>query len=210
MTDRRGEAFIATVSIAVLVFAAFAGAYANGPAATPPAALGPFAIVVAAMIAGVAAYIAARTAATISYSNKIGEFRQAWINELRKEIADYIAAAEKWFWKWDELNLITDSDVKSKRNIKEAVPLSIKARTILNRMRCRFNPRENADKQQDDKFLKSLDDLLNPNTFEKNNEVSSWIKRIQCRSGAVQRNIETRVEKTKAVIDPTRASSEES
>ena len=116
LTESQLNALIATACLAVLVFAAFAGAYASGSVGTTVSSFGgPFAAVIAASIAAGAAYIAARTAATISYSNKIAEFRQAWIIALRSDIADYVAAAELWFWKWDELNSILNSEEKGRR-----------------------------------------------------------------------------------------------
>jgi len=54
-----------------------------------------------------AAVSAAAIAAWVSRAIKISEFRQAWINDLRKDIADYIGAAERWFRKYDELNTLT-------------------------------------------------------------------------------------------------------
>jgi hypothetical protein len=51
---------------------------------------------------------------------------------------------------------------------------SLAARTILNRIRLRLNPRENADKPEDDRLLKSLDDLLNPGNIDRRNAESSW------------------------------------
>jgi hypothetical protein len=54
--------------------------------------------------------LAARIAASFSYSNKISEFRQSWINDLRNDIADYLAAAERWFRKWDEINCLPSEE----------------------------------------------------------------------------------------------------
>jgi hypothetical protein len=119
---------------------------------------------------------AARMAANFSYSNKISEFRQAWINALRKDIADYISAAELWVQKWDELNFLESSE-KEIRVRQEALPLSVSARTILNRVRLHFNPRaDNPDIVEDNRFLKSLLDLLDPNKLDPNNLESSWRK----------------------------------
>ena len=134
-----------------------------------------FAVILAAGIAFWAAIFAARTtarmagfaanmAANFSYSNKISEFRQEWINDLRNDIADYISAAERWCRKWDEINEAAD---KPMREREEAFPLSLAARTILNRVKLRFNPRaDNPDKIADDLFLKSLLDLLDPNKLD--------------------------------------------
>ena len=210
LTESQLNALIATACLAVLVFAAFAGAYASGSVGTTVSSFGgPFAAVIAASIAAGAAYIAARTAATISYSNKIAEFRQAWIIALRSDIADYVAAAELWFWKWDELNSILNSEEKGRRILDEATPLSVAARTILNRIRLRLNPRENADKPEDDRLLKSLDDLLSPAIQDPLNAESSWRKTSDAVVEQAIEILKREWQKTKAVINPTPASAEE-
>ena len=97
------------------------------------------AAIAAAIIAAISAQAAAGQAARISYSNKIAEFRQGWINDLREDIADYVGAAELWFRKWEELNSASLEE-RARREASEALPLSVKARTILNRIRLRLNP----------------------------------------------------------------------
>jgi hypothetical protein len=209
LTESQWNAAVATACIAILVFAAFAGAYASGSVGTTVPGFGPFAVVIAALIAAGAAYTAARTAATISYSNKIAEFRQAWINDLRKDIADYIAAAELWFWKWDELNSILNSEEKGRRILVEAIPLSVAARTTLNRIRLRLNPRENADRPEDDRFLRNLLDLLNPAITDPLNAESSWRKASDAVVERAREILKREWQKTKAVINATRASGAE-
>jgi hypothetical protein len=109
-------------------------------------------------VVGVAAGL---TLAWISHNAKISEFRQAWINDLRKDIADFVSLAEKWFRKWDEGNwLEVTGREEFARN--DVFPLANDARVILRRIRLRLNPRNNRYKAQDDEFLASLDDLLNP------------------------------------------------
>jgi hypothetical protein len=125
-------------------------------------------------VAALVAAIAVLTAAWISHSAKISEFRQAWINDLRKDISDYVGAAEKWFHKWDELRLLASSD-KEVRGRDELFPIANAARVILWRIRLRLNPRTNPNKAQDDRFLQSLDHLLNPGKVSPPNLESSWL-----------------------------------
>jgi hypothetical protein len=125
------------------------------------------------IVALVAAF-AGLVAAFISHSAKISEFRQAWINDLRRDIADYVGAAEKWFRKWDEINLLASS-VKEVREREELFPITNAARVILWRIRLRLNPRENQYKAEDDRLLQSLDDLLNPGKIAPPNLDSSWL-----------------------------------
>ena len=110
----------------------------------------------------VAAVIAAIITGRISRSIKISEFRQAWINDLRKDIADYIGAAHKWVRKYEQINDIKDHDEKMRMERDELSPIHNDALVLLSRIRLRFNPRNNPYKRDDDRFLDALDDLLNP------------------------------------------------
>ncbi len=113
------------------------------------------------LIAALLGLLAAFSAAWISRSVKISEFRQKWIDELRGDIAAYIGLAEKWYRKWDEINFLP-SEEKEKRERNEAFPISNDAMVILWRIKLRINSEQNEHKQQDEEFLQSLDDLLNP------------------------------------------------
>lgn len=113
----------------------------------------------------VAAVIAAIITGRISRSIKISEFRQAWINDLRRDIADYVGAAHKWVRKYDQLNALVEPDKqeeKKRMEREELLPIHNEALVILSRIKLRFNPRKNPYKKDDDKFLVALDDLLNP------------------------------------------------
>lgn len=112
----------------------------------------------------------------ISHSTKISEFRQAWINDLRKDIAEYASISEKWFRVYQEINPLTNSEIKEKREREEASPLSNEARIILYRIRMRFNPHNNPNKHEDDAFLESLNHLLDPGKWNPKNVYSSWQK----------------------------------
>lgn len=122
------------------------------------------------------AVVGAIIAGWISRRTKISEFRQAWINDLREDISDYIGAAERWIHKWDELNSLESMDERGKRVNSEAFPIANEARTILYRIQLRFNPRDfkNPNKEADDAFLSSLDDLLAPNKLMPDNALQSW------------------------------------
>ena len=76
--------------------------------------------------------------------------------------------------KWDEINFFKSSEIRERQ---EAFPLSVEARTILNRVKLRFNPRaDNPDEIEDNRFLQSLLDLLDPGKLDPNNLKSSWRK----------------------------------
>lgn len=125
---------------------------------------------------GVGAVVGALIAGWLSRRIKIAEFRQAWINDLRKDISDYIGASERWIYKWDELNNLESMDERGKRVNSEAFPIANEARTILYRIQLRFNPRENKNKNivADNAFLSSLEDLLAPNKLVPDLASQSW------------------------------------
>ena len=118
-------------------------------------------------VAIIAAF-AAFAAAWIAHSAKISEFRQGWINDLRKDIADYVGSSERWHRKYDELNEVPE---KQERERKELFPISNEARVLLGRIEMRFNPRENRYRAEDDAFLQSLEDLLNPGKLDPSNPI---------------------------------------
>lgn len=123
---------------------------------------------------GFAAATGAIIAGWLSRRTKISEFRQAWINDLRKDIADYIGVSERWIRKWEELNSLDSSDERGTRIQSESLPIANEARVILYRIQLRINPRENKYKADDDAFLSSLLDLLDPQKLSPDQPESSW------------------------------------
>jgi hypothetical protein len=90
---------------------------------------------------------------------KISEFRQAWINELRGDIAYYVSICLQI--KSIESMIPKAGDAKERETLRgKADALKIEASTNLYKIRLRFNPRVNAVKDDDDKFLKELEELL--------------------------------------------------
>ena len=133
--------------------------------------IAPLATVIAALIALVAATkIVSRT--------KISEFRQAWINDLREDTADYIGKAELWFRGWQGQNRLARergvADESRLSLIEDIDLLSNEARVILWRIRLRFNPRSNKFKADDDRFLQSLLDLLDPGKINPQRPDLEW------------------------------------
>lgn len=122
----------------------------------------------------VAAVVAAIIAGRISHRTKVSEFRQAWIDGLRNDIADYIGAAEQWFQKYSELNDIPDMHEKSSRVVSELYPIGNTALVILYRIKLRINPRNNLYKKDDDLFLSRLSDLQDPGKLDPNQLDYSW------------------------------------
>ncbi len=134
-------------------------------------------IVLGGVGAAVITAAASFTSAYISHEIKISEFRQAWINDLRKDIADYTGAAEKWFQKYNEINPHkTEHDIWVRRIREELIPIANEANVLLRRIRLRINPRDNSNKVADDEFLQSLANLIDPQKLDHRHLVSSWEK----------------------------------
>ncbi len=73
----------------------------------------------------VAAVIATIITSRTSRSIKISEFRQAWINELRKDLADYIGAAHRWVRKYEQLiRLIHDGLPEGLADVAQAIDVA--------------------------------------------------------------------------------------
>jgi hypothetical protein len=129
----------------------------------------------------VAAVIAAVISGRVSRSIKISEFRQAWINDLRKDVADYVGAAHEWVRKYEQINVLESDKQEEKMRMEreDLLPIHNKALVILSRIKLRFNPRKNPYKKDDDEFLSALNNLLNPGKLVPS-DVSpletSWLK----------------------------------
>lgn len=106
--------------------------------------------------------IAALIAGFLSYKVKISEFRQAWIDALRQDIADYIGATHRWARYYDAFDLETSDERRAVIARTKLSPAANKARVILDRIKMRINPRTNPQKEADDEFLRCLGNLLNP------------------------------------------------
>lgn len=166
------------LAIAVLAIGGSIGAEHLPASTTTLASSGLWNLVLTTAIWGViSAVSAAAVAGRLTRSVKISEFRQNWIIELRKDIADYVGAAWKWFRSYEELNDILDNDKKIKMEREKLFPIANEARVILWRIRMRINPRgNNPNKAQDDRFLNGLDDLLNPGKLDERNLEASWVR----------------------------------
>ncbi len=124
----------------------------------------------------VAAGTAAVIAGWLSHRVKISEFRQRWIDDLRKDITEYVGAARKWYRTYQQVNdsVLFKRDTPQQHN--ELSSIDSEARVILYRIRLRFNPRQNQYKIEDDSLLQKLDDLLDPKKISPLQREASWDK----------------------------------
>ena len=160
-------------------------------------------ILLQAFLVAIFGLIAAFAAAWISHSAKISEFRQAWIDGLRKDLAQYVGLAERWFRKWEEINLLP-SEEKGKREREELFPIANRARVVLGRIRMRINPEPNPNKQQDDELLRSLEDLLNPGSVVPFSPLSSWPRLADLALNNARRTLKREWEVAKKIRLPGR------
>jgi len=117
-----------------------------------------------------AARINADQAVLVSHTAKIAEFRERWLAELRRDIADFIGAAERVLNKWEEINSLpcsTEEEAieKDRRRIEEQEKVSNDARVLEWRIILRINPHDSQTKTADDAFLATLNELWNPTLF---------------------------------------------
>jgi hypothetical protein len=90
---------------------------------------------------------------------KISEFRQAWINDLRDDIAEYISKADEWVDIYLEYK--TESQVKIPAPVKKMDKIKYQSFRILRRIELRFKP----DDEEGNLFIINLLDLLDPKKF---------------------------------------------
>jgi hypothetical protein len=96
-------------------------------------------------------------AALIAREVKISEFRQAWINELRADIATYMSKADKWMDSYISFN--AEEDQEKKRSMKSSLDKTkYGCFQVLRRIEMRFKPGD----EKGDALIKSLLDLLDP------------------------------------------------
>lgn len=96
-------------------------------------------------------------AALIAREVKISEFRQAWINELRADIANFISKADKWIDSYVSFNC--ESDQQEKKDMAEKLDKTkYGCLQILRRIEMRFKPGDEAG----DALIDKLRELLDP------------------------------------------------
>jgi len=98
----------------------------------------------------------------IAHAIKLAEFRQAWIDELRKDVAAYLGAARRWARRYEEYERLdrngASQDILDKK-MDEVATILNEARVIQWRIQMRINPLDNESKTEDDLFLKAIADV---------------------------------------------------
>lgn len=100
---------------------------------------------------------------------KISEFRQGWIDGIRKDISEFISKAHEWIDLYIEFNGEADQKVKADLAPKLG-RIKYDAFHVLWRIELRFKPN---DTEANDLLL-TLKDLLNPGKLTPDNQYSRW------------------------------------
>jgi hypothetical protein len=117
----------------------------------------------AAAIAALALLVGALVTQFVSSRLKISEFRQRWIEELRKDIADYLGATQRHFMAYAE-----------NQEPWKLFKLGNESSVIFYRIKMRINPNENKFKKEDDEFISSLERLRSPEGIDQMMAEHHW------------------------------------
>lgn len=118
--------------------------------------------VISACAVVVAALVAPNLAGRLAHRNKVAEFRQAWINAFRDDMADFLTASDH----------LHRADTSPAAQMGDAASLAaqnaerqrIKGDLLLAyyRMHLRINPEPNKNEDEDQAFLQALHSLVSP------------------------------------------------
>ncbi|WP_322628544.1 hypothetical protein [Halothiobacillus sp.] len=112
---------------------------------------------------------AAVVASLIARSVKISEFRQAWINELRADISEFISKSDEWIDLYLSFN--AENNNEKKAALAPALDrIKYDAFHVLRRIELRFKP----DDLEGNALLLALRDLLNPAKLMPDSQYPSW------------------------------------
>jgi hypothetical protein len=104
--------------------------------------------IIVALISFAAGVIVSLVGGRLSRRLKVSEFRQAWINSLREDIANYLGVTQRWF-----------HATKMKEEQWKLFAVGNEASVILYRIKMRINPNENSNKREDDEFIAALEKI---------------------------------------------------
>ena len=122
----------------------------------------PSAVLIVGFLSATAIVLAARwspvVAAKEAHRNKVAEFRQAWINAFREEMAEFLTASERH---WTLVHAMPPPLEGQEPNHEREVRIA-RDQILLayNRMHLRINPNPNENRASDVRFLQTLEALL--------------------------------------------------
>lgn len=118
---------------------------------------------------GCGAVLAALVTMFLNRQIKISEFRQAWINDLRADISEYISKADEWVDSYLDANFETDQEKKAPL-IKSMDQTKYHTFRILRRIEMRFKP----DDSDGNELLADLLNLLDPSKLSEHSAKVDW------------------------------------
>ncbi len=108
--------------------------------------------ILAAIIAGLIAAVISFVGLIITKEQKVSEFRQSWIDEIRKDISDLIGHLGQYDVSWNIIH--KPSDKKSIEHFISETNINFHEMIVLiNRIKLRLNPKKDKD------FILKLDEL---------------------------------------------------
>jgi uncharacterized membrane-anchored protein YhcB (DUF1043 family) len=119
--------------------------------------------ILVALISFVAGVTVSIVAGRLSRRLKVSEFRQAWINSLREDIANYLGVTQRWF-----------HAAKMKEEQGKLFAIGNEASVILYRIKMRINPNENRHKTEDDEFIAALEKIQNTGSIPDTQLEEHW------------------------------------
>jgi len=118
---------------------------------------------------GSGAVLAALVTMFLNRQIKISEFRQAWINDLRADISEYVSKADEWVDSYLDANCETDQEKKAPL-IKSMDQTKYYTFRILRRIEMRFKP----DDKDGNELLADLLNLLDPSKLPDHSAKAEW------------------------------------
>jgi hypothetical protein len=116
-----------------------------------------------------ATVVAAILVALMARQLKISEFRQAWIDDVRKDISEFISKAHEWIDLYLIFNSEFNQEVKAELSIK-LERIKYDSFHVLRRIELRFKP----DDLEANDLLGSLINLLDPAKLASGRQYNSW------------------------------------
>lgn len=113
--------------------------------------------------------LGAIAAALIARGVKISEFRQAWIEGLRRDISKYVSKAHEWIDLYLQINPELDQN-KKRSLVQQLDRVKYESFRILRRIELRFKP----DDESGNQLVGLLKDLLDPDKLNEPNQQSQW------------------------------------
>ena len=160
-------------------------------------------VFVAGLVSTIISIGIAFVAPIFSHWVKIAEFRQAWINDQRKDVAEYLGLTRQWVIAAGETSNADGGPITQRKEVFDAATSAL---VVLWRIKMRINPRPNEFAEQDAAFIDALTILLERPLPDPNHASSldvRWREQADHAIGCAQQVFKTEWEVTKKTIVST-------